>query len=328
MVRRRHFLLAAGALAAAPLASAQQPAGNTRRIGWLEPGTPSSFPTRREAFLATLRKLGQVEGENLAIDYRYAHGRLEQLPAMATELAGLRPDCFVATGIDVVRALKAAAPAIPLVIGTIDADPVAEGLAASMARPGGNITGVVGISWELAGKRLELLKEAVPKTKTVAIVFDERSRAGQAHTRVADAAARRLRITLRQYRVKDAQDLHEAVRGASRARADALSVVAVGIVNSHRQRLAALAQDARLPSIASNNEFVEDGGLLGYAANLDEQFRRAAAYVDKILRGAKAGDLALEQPTKFELTVNVRTAKAIGVKISQALLARADRVIE
>ena len=331
--QRRQFLITAGkSLGLAmmlPLASfAQEAKGKTRRIGWLEPGTPTSFPDRRKSFHQVLREAGFVEGQNLVVDYRYAHGKLEQLPTLAAELVGLKPECLVATGIDSISALRRATSTIPIVMGTIDADPVKEGLVGSLARPGGNITGMIGIAWELAGKRLELLREIEPKTSRVAVLFDPRSAAGHAHVNEAQSAARSLKVQLQLLELREPADLEGAFRAASKARADALFVVAVGMLNSHRARIVALAIEARVPAIYSNVEFVTDGGLIGYAPNGVEQYRRVATYVDKILKGAKPGDLAIVQPTQFELVINAKTAKAIGVTIPKSLLSRADRVIE
>jgi putative ABC transport system substrate-binding protein len=329
MHARRQLLVLGAAALAAPLASfAQQPKGRTRRLGWLEPGTPASFPARKKTFHEVMREAGYVEGQNLVVDYRYAHGKLEQFPALAVDLVARKPECVVAIGVDAIRALRQATSTIPIVMGTIDADPVKEGLVGSLARPGGNITGMIGIAWELAGKRLELLREIAPKATRVAVIFDPRSPAGHAHVNETELVARALKVQLQLLEAKEPADLENAFHAARSNRADALFVVAVGMLNSHRQRIVALAIEARLPAIYSNVEFVGDGGLIGYAPNMAEQFRRVAMYVDKILKGAKPGDLPIEQPTKFELVINAKTAKAIGVRVPKSLLARADRVIE
>ena len=330
MTTRRRMLIGAGAAALATSLSsfAQQPPKKMARIGWLEPGTPASFPARLKAFHQVLREAGFTEGKNLVVDYRYAHGKLEQFPALAAELVALKPECLVAIGIDAIRALRDLTATIPIVIGTIDADPVKEGLAASMARPGGNITGMVGIGWELAGKRLELLKEISPKAARIAVIFDPRSTAGHAHVRGIESAARTLKMLVQLLEVKEPADLDNAFRAARGARADALVVVGVGMVNSHRPRIISLASESRLPAIYSSLESVEEGGLIAYAASGAEQFRRVATYVDKILKGTKTGDLPIQQPTTFELAVNLKTAKAIGVAIPKSILGRADRVIE
>jgi putative ABC transport system substrate-binding protein len=328
-MRRRDFTLILGGAAALPLASWAQPSkGQTRRIGWLEPGSPESFPARRKAFQEVLRKAGFVEGENLIVDYRYAGGRLEQFPVLAAELTALKPECVLTIGVDAIHALRKLTSTVPIVMGTIDADPVKEGFAASLARPGGNVTGMVGIAWELAGKRLELLKEISPKVARVGVIFDPRSHAGFAHVTEAQAVARTLNLALQLLEVKEPADLDRAFRAARAARADALFVVGIGMVNSHRGRIVALATGARLPAIYSNLDFVGDGGLIAYAPNTIEQFRRAAAYVGKILEGARPSDLPIEQPTHFELWINLKTAKAIGLTIPKSFLGRADRVIE
>jgi putative ABC transport system substrate-binding protein len=328
-MRRRDFSILLGSAAAWPIASwAQQAKSKTRRIGWLEPGSPESFPARRKAFQQVLREAGFVEGQNLVVDYRYAKGKLEQFPALAAELVALKPECVVATGVDAIQALHKLTSTIPIVMGTIDADPVKEGIVGSLARPGGNITGMIGIAWELAGKRLELLKEIAPKAVRVGVIFDPRSPAGHAHVKETEAAARSLKMQLQLLEVKEPADLDKAFRAAHGAHADALFVVAIGMVNSHRPRIVALAAEARLPAIYSNLEFVGDGGLIAYAPNTVEQYRRVASYVDKILQGARPGDLPIQQPTTFELAVNLKTAKATGVAIPKSILGRADRVIE
>lgn len=327
-VLRRQFLLSAGVLLAAPLVRAQQPIGKTRRIGWLEAGTPTASPARREAFHKVMREAGYVEGQNLVVDYRYSDGKQERFAPLAAELVALKPECVVTTGVAAVRAVRQANPTIPIVMGTIDADPVKEGLVVSLARPGGNITGMVGIAWELAGKRLELLKEIAPKAARVAVLFDPRSPAWHAHVKEAEVAARALKVQLQLLEAKEPADLDNAFRAARSNRADALFVVAVGMINSHRARIVALAIEARLPAIYSNTEFVADGGLIAYAPNYADQFRRVAIYVDRILKGAKPGDLPIEQARNFEMVINVKTAKAIGLTIPKSILARADRVIE
>jgi len=299
-----------------------------RRIAWLEPGTPASFPDRRAAFLEVLRNAGHREGKNLSVDFRFAAGKIENFPSLAAELVGQKPECVLAVGVDAVDALRRASRSVPIVMGTIDADPVAEGFAASLARPGGNVTGLTGISWELAGKRLELLREIAPQVKRVAVIYDERSRAGQAHVKTTQEAARKLKMQLHVVGVKAAEDLERAFHGLSDARADAVLVVGIGLIGAHRSRVATLAVASRLPAMFSYVEFVTDGGLIAYAPNLVEQFRRAASYVDRILKGANPGDLPIEQSRVFELAVNVKTAKQIGIQIPQAILARADSVIE
>ena len=286
-----------------------------------------SSPARLKAFLQVLREAGYAEGQNLVVDYRYARGKLEQFPALAAELVALQEECVLAIGVDAILALRKLTSTIPIVMGTIDADPVKEGLVASLARPGGNITGTIGIAWELAGKRLELLKEIAPKTVRVAVIFDPRSPAGQAHLKETESAARTLNMQLQPLEVREPGDLDIAFRAALGARADALFVVAVGMVNGYRPRIVALASKARLPAIYSNLDFVEDGGLISYAPDFIKQFRRAAVYVAKILKGTKPGDLPIEQPTDFELIVNARAAKAIGLTIPKSVLERADRVI-
>ena len=276
-----------------------------------------------------MRAAGYVEGTNLVVEYRYAQGELQQMPALATELVSLNPDCLVATGLDAIRGFRRATSTIPIVIGALDADPVKEGLVTSLARPGGNITGVIGIAWELAGKRLEILRQIAPKTVRVAVLLDPQAgAASDAHLKAAEAAARRISLQLQVLEVKEPSDLENAFRAARANRADALFVITPGMLNSHRRRVIALANEIRLPAMYSNLEFPREGGLVGYAPNVAEQFRRVATYVDKILNGARPGDLAIEQPTAFELVINVKAAKGIGLTISRSVLARADQVID
>lgn len=329
-MKKRTFVAAFAAAAMAPQLAllAQDGRSTSRRVGWLEAGNPTSFPQRRSAFLDALARSGFSEKKNLVVDYRYAGGKLQRLPVLAAELVALKPECVVAIGIDAIGAVRKTTSTIPIVMGTMDADPVKEGLIASLPRPGGNITGMIGIAWELAGKRLELLREIDPRIKHVAVLLDPRSPASHAHLRDAADAARTLKMELHLFELREPADIERAFRAADAARADAFFVVAVGMVNSHRARIAALAQQAKVPAIYSNVEFVADGGMIGYAPNSIEQFRRVAAYVAEILKGAKPEDLPVMQPTQFELVINSKTAKATGVQIPKSLLLRADRVID
>jgi putative tryptophan/tyrosine transport system substrate-binding protein len=329
MTSRRTLLLGVGAgWLASPFPSFGQATAKVRRIGWFEPSIPSGFPERRKAFLGEMRRLGFVEGQNLLVDYRYGEGRLERFPAIAAEMVKRNPECLVAMGVDAVKAARGATGGIPIVIGTMDADPVKEGLVASLARPGGNITGMIGIAWELSGKRLELLREINPKIRSVAAFIDGRTVAGRAHLEGAESAAHTLKIQLKTYALKDPGDIEDAFREARAAGVDALFVVAVGLINSHRKQIIALANQARLPAVYSNTEFVQDGGLIGYAPDLVHQIRNVATYVEKILNGAKPQDLPIAQPTQFTLAVNLKTADMIGVRIPKAVVGRADRVIQ
>jgi putative tryptophan/tyrosine transport system substrate-binding protein len=324
-MNRRTFLcgLTLGTLAA-PLAAEAQQAAKVYRIGYLSPG--SGIEYRDEGFRQALGQRGYVEGMNLVIEWRFTKGR-PIAPELAAELVRLKLDCIVGIGVGPVAALKKATATIPIVIRNIDADPVEEGLVASFPRPGGNITGITGIAYDLASKRLELLKEAVPGLSRVAMLIDP-SRAADAHVRVAAPTARNLGIELHVVEARSPGDLDAAFRVARQKRVEALDVVATGLMNSHRARVVNLAANSRLPTTYSNRDFVLAGGLMSYAADFPAQNDRAATYVDKILKGAKPGDLPIEQPTKFELVINLKTAKALGLTIPQSVLLRADHVIQ
>jgi putative tryptophan/tyrosine transport system substrate-binding protein len=314
------------------LADAQQP-GKVYRVGYLS--ARLGIDSMAEGFRQGLRDRGYVEGQNLVIEWRFAKGRNDLFPELAAELVRLRLDCILAVGIAAIRSVRELTDTIPIVMGTIDADPVELGFIASLARPGGNITGLTGIAYDIAGKRLELLKETIPKASRVAILVARGSRnpgpgpltAAQAHIRDTEAAARALGVQLQLLEVREPEGLDKAFRAARRDRAEGLTVVATGFMNSHRPRIVSLAVNARLPSIYSNSDFVRDGGLMSYAADIPDQFRRAATYVDKILKGTKPADLPVEQPTKFEFIINLKAAKQIGLTIPPNVLARADRVI-
>jgi len=326
MNNRRKLLVALGAsVIAAPFALFAQQSEKVYRIGFLSPRP--GIESGEEAFRQGLRKLGYVEGQNIVLEWRFTKGRVAPFPQLASEMVRLRVDCILAVGVSAVEALKQSTKTIPIVMGTIDADPVKEGIIASLARPGGNITGLVGISWELAGKRIELLKQAIPSAIRVAILVDP-SPAGLAHVREAEVAARNLGMQLRTLEVRDPEGLANAFQVARQWRAEALSVVGTGLVNSHRAQIVNLAVKTRLPTIYSNADFVLEGGLMSYADDPIDRYRRAAAYVDKILKGTKPADLPVEQPTKFELVINFKTAKQVGLKIPPSVLARADRVID
>ena len=327
-----YLALAAMLLALSFSADAQQ-SGKVYRVGYLS--ARLGIDSMAEGFREGLHDRGYVEGQNLVIEWRFAKGRNDLFPELAAELVRLRLDCILAVGIAAIRAAKQLTDTIPIVMGTIDADPVELGFVASLARPGGNITGLTGIAYDIAGKRLELLKETVPKASRMAILVARGSRdpgpgpvtAAQAHIRDTEVAAGALGVQLKLLEVFEPEGLNAAFRTARRERAQGLTVVATGFLNSHRPRIVNLAVNARLPAIYSNSDFVRDGGLMSYAADIPDQFRRAATYVDKILKGAKPADLPVEQPTKFEFVINLKTAKQIGLTIPPNVLARADRVI-
>ena len=320
MERRRFIEVIAGGLLAAPLAAEGQQVGKVRKVGELHPGIGS------EERLAALREVGYVEGQNLVVERRHAEGRLDRLPALATELVGLKPDVILATGVDAIQAAKNATKVIPIVMAFAE-DPVGKGLVASLARPGGNITGVTLVAaGTMAAKRMEVFKEAVPRARRIALLTWQRMEAAQ--VKEAEQAARALKIETVLVEVVQNGDYEGAFSAMAAERADALFVVSNPLLNRDRKRIIALAARHRLPAIYEWRESAEDGGLLAYGAKVRELNRRVAAYVDKILKGAKPGDLPVEQPTTFELVINLKTAKALGLTIPRSLLQRADQVIE
>jgi len=313
-------------LAVAVVAEAQQPK-KVPRIGHLNAPSLSALAARTEAFRQGLRALGYLEGKNIVIEYRYAEGKLDRLPALAAELVRLKVDIIVSTGPSVTRAAKEATSTIPIVMA-FDTDPVGNGFVASLARPGGNITGLSTLAPEISGKQLELLKEIVPKLSRVA-VFGTSTTPGSAQAlREMERAAGAFGVKLQYLDVLDPKDIETAFRAAGKGRADAVLVLVSGVAASHRTEIAELAIKSRLPAIYFRSEFVEDGGLMAYGVSITDLDRRAATYVDKILKGAKPADLPVEQPTKFELVINLKTAKQIGLTIPQKVLGRADKVFK
>ena len=301
-------------------------AGNSNRA-WRERAHGSTCYVRPTAE-QSLRERGYVEGQNSVIERRYGKGNTDLFREYAAELVRLKVDCIVANGIDATLAAKLATPTIPIVMAGANDDPVRRGLVASLARPGGNVTGFIGIGSELAGKRLQLLKEILPNASRVAILWDPSSVPAVSHVKETEAAARVLGVQLQSLDVRDADALEKAFQAAGKERAQALIVVATGFMNSHQERITNLAANARLPAIYSNSQFVLAGGLMSYAADRDEQFRGAATYVGRILKGTKPADLPVQQPTKFEFIVNLKAAKQIGLTIPRSVIARADKVIE
>jgi putative ABC transport system substrate-binding protein len=326
---RRDTVLALLALGAAPFAAEAQQAAKVARIGYLSTNLAAS-PNRPEAFRQGLRDLGYVEGRNLVIEYRYAEGKVEQLPALAAELVALKVDVIVASGTLAALAAKQATSTLPIVFSPAG-DPVGSGLVTSLARPGGNVTGLSAFAPELVGKRLELLKQAVPGVSRVAVLWQPGAfgeRAEMDTLKRAEVAARDLGVPLQFVEARGPADFDRAFSDMTRARAGALTVLASNMFNSERRRLVDLAAKNRLPALYSARELVDAGGLMSYGANLADLNRRAATYVDKILKGTKPADLPVEQPTKFELVINLKTAKALGLTIPQSVLARADEVIQ
>jgi len=306
------------------VANAQVPA-KVFRIGILSAVNPRSVPWF-EVFVQRLGELGYVEGQNLAVEFRNAEGKVDRFPEFVAELVRLRVDVIVAAPAPAIRAAKQATGTIPIVMMALSYDPVALGYVAGLARPGGNITGVHALGLELTAKRLELLKEAVPKLSRVAVLWDALA---AAQLKVAEAAAQTLRIELEPLELRNLRyDFESALRAAARARAGGLLALTSPTLARERIRIAELAVKTRLPTISGLPEFAEAGGLMTYAANIVDVHRHAASFVDKILKGAKPADLPVEQPTRFELVINLKTAKALGLTIPQSVLIRADQVIQ
>ena len=317
------FALSAMLLVPCFSASAQQPT-KVARIGHLS-ATAASDPARREAFLQGLRELGYVEGKNIIIEWRHGEGEADRLPVLATELVRLKVDVIVTAGLEGTVVAKAATSMIPILI-TQDPDPVANGFVASLARPGGNITGLSTLSAELSGKRLELLKEIVPRLSRVA-VFDNSTGGNAQVLKETKHTAKALGVKLQYLDVQSRKDIETAFRAASKARADAVLMLPNPVHFSERIYIAELAIKSRLPVIYGRPEYVEAGGLMNYGVSFTDLDRRAATYVDKILKGTKPADIPVEQPTKFEFIINLKAAKQIGLTIPPNVLARADRVI-
>jgi putative ABC transport system substrate-binding protein len=305
---------------------AQQPT-KTPRIAWLTNTPLSANVDRRDAFRQGLHELGYVEGKNIVIEWRSTEGKSERVAALAAELVGQRVDVIVTAGSGGTRAAKKATSTIPIVMASDD-NPVGNGFVASLARPGGNITGLSQLSPELSGKRLEILKEVVPKLSRVAIMRTSITQVHAQLTKEIESAAGVLGVKLQYLDVLSAKDIEPAFLSASKEKADAVLELMTGSLRSaHRKEIAALAVNHRLPLMRERPEHVESGGLISYGVSLPALDRRAATYVDKILKGTKPADLPVEQPTKFELVINLKTAKQIGLTIPPNVLARADRVI-
>jgi putative ABC transport system substrate-binding protein len=322
------FALRAMLLALCASAEAQQ-SGKMPRVGVLLPWSPASGVSLSfvKAFLEGLHELGYVESQNLAIEYRYAEGTSERFPNLAAELVRLKVDVIVTTAGPPSRAAKQATTTIPIVFTQV-LDPVLEGLVASLARPGGNITGLSQTGQEMAGKRLELLKEAFPKISRFAVLRSAGgSQASVARFKETQLAAKAMGVQLQSLEVRSSDDFDGAFRAAATGRAGALIVLQGSLINTHRKRIVELAATSRLPTMFEEGTHVESGGLMSYGPSFFDLQRRAAIYVDKILKGAKPADLPVEQPMKFELVINLKTAKQFGLTILPNVLARADRVI-
>jgi ABC-type uncharacterized transport system substrate-binding protein len=299
------------------------------RIGYLSAGNLTSESSRAEAIRLALRELGYIEGQNIAIEYRYAEGKPDRFPALAAELVGLKVDIIVVGGGNrIVPAAKNATKTIPIVMTGPGLDPVEAGFVESLARPGGNVTGLTNLGMELGEKRLELLKEAVPKVARVAVLYDRANPSGVLSVKeVLPVAARALGLTVRSWDVRDAGGFERVFTALNKDRPDGLYLLGGELMIANEKRTIGFALKSRLPSVYANREAVEAGGLMYYGADTADNSRLAATYIDKILKGAKPGDLPVQQPTKFELVINLKTAKEIGVTIPQKVLARADKVI-
>jgi putative ABC transport system substrate-binding protein len=304
---------------------AQQPT-KIPRIGYLGVNSLNVNPDRREAFRQGLRELGYVEGKNIVIEWRSAEGKQDRLPALAAELVRLKVDIIIAGGPPSTRAAKEATITIPIVMG-FDNDPVADGFVASLARPGGNITGLATLAPEISGKLLELLKEVVPRLFRVAVLGTSTQPGNAQSLRETEVAAPAFGVKVQFLDILAPKDIETAFRAAGKGHADGVLVLQSPVINSQRTQVADLAVKSRLPGIFPQSQYANAGGLMYYGVNTVDLFRRAPTFVDKILKGAKPADLPVEQPTKFELVINLKTARQIGLTIPPNVLARADKVI-
>ena len=305
---------------------AQQPK-KVSRIGYLSSFDPASESARSEGIRLALRELGYIEGQNIATEYRYAEGKRERMPELAAELVRLKVDIIVAAGgTGIIQAAKNATKTIPIVMTGGGSDPVEAGLVESLARPGGNVTGTTTLARELTGKRLELLKEAVTKLVRVAVLYDPANLNDILEVKVLPADTHALKLTIQPWEIRAVDDFDKVFAALNKQRPDGLYVTGSPLMGANRKRIADFAIKSRLPSVSSR-AYVDAGGLMSYGADLPDSYRRVAYYVDKILKGANPAELPVEQPTKFELVINLKTAKQIGLTIPQKMLTRADKVI-
>jgi putative ABC transport system substrate-binding protein len=324
--RRELLVVLGGLLLTTPLAALAQQQGKVWRVGFLATTAPAGA-VQTEAFREGLRERGYVEGGNIAIEYRWVDGTLDRLPELAAQLVRLKVDLIFAWGTPAVAAAKQATSTVPIVFAGV-ADPVESGLIANLARPGGNITGMSNLARGLSAKRVELLAQIVPNIKLVAALRSVENPASALLFKEVEAAARSLGLRLQRVDIHAPEDLEGAFASMGKERAAGVVILADPMFTGQRRRIAELATRYRMPSIYTNREYAEAGGLMSYGPNQTDMHRRAAGYVDKILKGAKPGDLPVEQPTKFELVINRKTAKALGLTIPQSLLISADKVIE
>jgi len=327
MDRRTFVSTAAGALVVKALPANAQPAKKVPRIGVLHVSDSANASQFAAAFTQGLRERGYVEGQNIVVERRFGDNRAERISELASELVRLKVDVIVTNNDLGIAAVKQQTQTIPIVMAS-STDPVGTGFVASLARPGGNITGVTGIAPELSAKRLELLKEVIPGLSRVAIMWNPDVRGAVFVYKETESAARSLRLQLQSVEVSRADDFDRAFSALTTGRAEALMVVGSTLAFANRAQLASLAQKHRLPSMYSQREYMDAGGLIAYGPSLTDGWRRTATYVDKILKGAKPGELPVEQPTAFELVINLKTAKALGLTIPPSLLQRADQVIQ
>jgi len=328
MVEKIVCLLATFFLATISVAQAQQPT-KVARIGYLSSNEQASDVIRVEATRLALRERGYIEGQNIVIEYRYAERKRDRLPELTTELVKLKVDIILAASGDaLLRAARNVTKTVPIVMMGAGSDPVAAGLIESLARPGGNVTGITNLGRDLGGKRLELLKEAIPKLTRVAVLYEAASPPSLIEVKeILPVAARALKLTIQSWEIRSADDFEKAFAAIAKSRPNGLYVSGGALMNSNRKQVADLAVKSRLPSMYGSRDAVEAGGLMSYGADEADIYRRVAYYVDRILKGTKPADLPVEQPTKFELVFNLKTAKQIGVTIPQSLLYRADKVL-
>jgi putative ABC transport system substrate-binding protein len=327
MDRRAFIIVVGGSTLAGPLASEAQQKGKVYRIGVLEIVGIAANAANLSAFRQGLRELGYVEGQNLVIEYRSADGQAEQFPNLASELVRLNVDVIVTRGTPAALAAKRATATTPIVMAS-SGDPVRAGIVASLAHPGANVTGLAAFATDVQGKLLELLREVLPQLARVAFLFNMSNPVLQAQWKEVGPIARSMGLRSQLLDVRTALDLEPAFDTAARERADAMIVGIDALTQAHRGQIVGTLAKRRLPAISREREFVDGGGLMSYGVHYADSYRRAAMYVDRILKGARPADLPVEQPTKFELVINMKTAKALGLTIPQSVLLRADQVIE
>jgi putative ABC transport system substrate-binding protein len=330
MNKKTFRALICGFLLALTIPAQAQQSKKTPRIGYLSSSDPATESTRSESIRLALRERGYIEGQNIAIEYRYGQGKLDRVPELAAELVRLKVGIIVAAGANsTVQAAKSATKTIPIVMVGAGADPVEAGFVESLALPGGNVTGLTNLNPKLGGKRLELLKEAVPKLTRVAVLHQTFARGGGLEVNeILPAAARALGLTIQPWEVRDTDDFGRVFAAMGKQRPDGLYPAVSTLMSVNGKRIADFALKSRLPSVYGRREDVEAGGLMYYGADRTDSYRRVAYFVDRILKGAKPADLPVEQPTKFEFVINLKTAKQVGVKIPPEVLARATRLIK